>query len=320
MQCYDTLSPIGARGTAVALGYFDGVHLGHRSVLRAAQEMAQREEFDDAVFTFTLPAANADPESAPAAKGSALLTQSEKRRRMEACGVQHYFCPPFEAFCSFTPARFVDEILVRCLDARAVFCGDNFTFGVQKSGDVALLRTLCEARGIGVHVVNMAHYGGESVSSSRIRAALLHGDLTDANAMLGEAYRIDFPVQHGKQLGRTLGFPTLNQVYPPHMLVPQSGVYLTRALVTDADGVQTWQTSATGLGTRPTVTGDAPGTDVTCETFVVDYDGELYGACVSVEFHTYWQPTRRFETLDALKDYIAQAADAARAYFPPHGT
>lgn len=326
MQCYDTLSPICARGTAVALGYFDGVHLGHRSVLRAAQETARRENLDDAVFTFTLPVPAVSPNNSeksagssesstttPTAKGNSILTQTEKRRRMESCGLQHYFCPPFLSFCMFTPAQFVDEILVRCLHARAVFCGGNFTFGVQKSGDVPLLRTLCDARGIAVHVVEMAQYAHESVSSSRVRAALAQGDIPTANAMLGEAYRIDFPVQPGKQLGRTLGFPTINQIYPPGMLLPREGVYLTRTLTKNANGALLWLPSATGLGTRPTVTGGAPDIAVTCETFIVDYSGALYGENVAVTFHSYWRPTQRFASLDALKDYIAQAADAARA-------
>ena len=300
MQCSDTLAPIPyGNGTAVALGYFDGVHLGHQNVLNAAQRAAARQQLSDAVFTFRLP-----PNSA--AKGRAILTQTEKQRRMAARGVQHYFCPPFESFCAFTPQAFVEEVLLRCLGAKHVFCGDNFTFGAHKSGNVDTLKTLCAAHGIGVHIVPMAEYDGALVSSSRIRACLEQGDLHAANAMLSDPYCLDMPVQHGKSFGRTLGFPTINQSYPPQMLVPKSGVYITETCV---DG--TWLPSATGLGTRPTVSGEG----VTCETFIVDYTGNLYGDTVRVRFHSYLKPTVKFDTVDALKAYIDSAADAARTYF-----
>ncbi|MEG2394555.1 MAG: riboflavin kinase [Ruthenibacterium sp.] len=299
MQCYDTMQPIHAGGTAVALGYFDGVHLGHRSVLRAAQDMAAAHGLAAAAFTFTLPENGG-------MKGRAILTQSEKRRRMQAAGVQHYFCPPFADFFALTPVQFVDEILLHCLGARHVFCGDNFTFGAQKSGDVSLLHRLCEARGIGVHVVPMALYGGEPVSSSRIRTALADGDFTAVNAMLGEKYRVDFPVQHGAHFDRTLGFPTIHQSYPPSMLLPKSGVYLTRTL---AQGV--WRPGATGIGTHPTVGGEG----ITCETFLGDYTGELYGEAVQVEFCADWMPTVKFASAEELQASLADAAKAALAYF-----
>ena len=301
MQCYESLTPIyTAKGTAVALGYFDGVHLGHRKVLHATQEIAAQQNLDSAVFTFRL------PHSGGAGKGRTLLTETEKQRRVQQLGIAHYFCPAFESFCALSPQQFVDEILVQCLGAKHVLCGEDFTFGAAKSGTVPLLKTLCAAQNIAVHIVHVVESGGAPVSSTRIRACLEAGDIEQANALLGQEYRLDLPVQHGKRLGRTLGFPTINQIYPPHMLMPKSGVYITQVRVNGA-----WLPGATGLGTRPTVSGEG----VTCETFIPGFTGDVYGEQISVRFCHYLKPTQRFETLDALKEYIQSAAAAALDYF-----
>ena len=255
MHCYDTLATIeGGTGACVALGYFDGVHLGHRRVLARTVEAARERGCTSAVFTFAPPLDRA-------VKGRAILTPEEKARRIAAMGVEHYVRPPFEEFCTLSPEAFVHDVLAVRFGAKAVFCGDNFTFGSRKAGNVDMLRRLCAAAGISVEIVPMVQREGAPVSSSRIRACLEAGDVETAGAMLGEPYCIDLPVRHGKRLGTALGFPTINQIYPDWMLLPRQGVYVTRVLL---DGV--WRPSATGLGTRPTVNGDG----VTCETFIPD--------------------------------------------------
>lgn len=304
MQIYETMTPLETKtGTAVALGYFDGVHLGHREVLAATVYAARKKGLAAALFTFSLPQGGAG-------KGRAILSESEKRRRVAGMGIERYLCPVFSAFCALSPEQFVEDILVRCFDARQVFCGDNFTFGVHKSGNVALLQTLCVARGIALHIVPMAQYEDAIVSSTRVRRCLAEGEMACANALLGEPYLLDLPVRHGKKIGTTLGFPTLNQVYPPQMLVPKSGVYLTRTFVGD-----TWRPSATGLGTRPTVGGG----DVTCETFIPAFSGTLYGEAIPVQFLQYYKPTVKFDTLEQLRAYIGDAAEAALRYPHVHG-
>lgn len=298
MHCDETLTPLStARQTAVALGYFDGVHLGHRAVLCGAAEAARACGEIPAVFTFSAP-------PGAAGKGRTLLTETEKRRRIADCGIEAYFCPPFESFHNLTPEQFVTTVLRDTLHARVVLCGDNFTFGAHKSGNVALLQTLCETQKIAVTIVPMATRGETTVSSTRIRACLEAGDLAEVNAMLGEPYTVDFPVQHGKKLGSTLGFPTLNQIYPPQMLLPKQGVYLTQTQIGDV-----WLPSATGLGTRPTVSGEG----VTCETFIPGFTGMLYDETVRVRFLQYDKPTVKFETLEQLRAYIQAAADATLA-------
>lgn len=168
---------------------------------------------------------------------------------------------------------------------------------------------LCAPLGIAVTIVDMAQYGGQTVSSTRIRAALEEGRIEDANAMLGAPYCIDWPVRHGKGIGTSkLGKPTINQNYPADALQPCTGVYLTRIWL---DG--RWWPSATGIGRRPTV--DAANAPVTCETYVPGYHGDTYGQTPVLEFHHYLCAVRKFGTLQELADLIETAAQQSIAYF-----
>ena len=300
----DTLRPIAApRGSAVALGYFDGVHLGHRAVIGAAVAAARRAGLTPAVFTFELAEGNT-------LKGGRLLSRSEKYRRMAELGAREILAPPFAAFCALTPEDFVEQVLVGCFAAKAVFCGDNFTFGARAAGDVERLRALCAPHGIAVTVVEMAQYGGRTVSSTRIRAALEEGRLDDANAMLGAPYAIDWTVRHGRGIGTSrLGTPTINQNYPAGTLQPCCGVYLTRIRLQGR-----WWPAATGIGRRPTVD-DSAKAAVTCETYVPDFSGDVYGRRPRLEFHRYLCPIRKFDSMQALSDLIRDAARQSQAYF-----
>ncbi|MBQ8646812.1 MAG: riboflavin biosynthesis protein RibF [Oscillospiraceae bacterium] len=296
---------VGPQGSAVAMGFFDGVHIGHQSVIRTAVELAREHGLKAAVFTFRLP-----PESR--IKGPRLLPTEEKHRRVAAMGVEHYMAPAFEEFRSLTPEQFVDELLVGCFNAKALCCGDNFTFGKNKAGNVEVLRSLCARRGILLQVVPMQQHEGRPASSTRIRQALLNGDVPGANAMLGAPYQIDFEVQRGKSLGRTLGVPTINQIYPEGFQTPREGVYITR---TFAGG--RWWPSATGFGRRPTVA--EQGAAATCETFIPGFEGDLYGQCPVVEFHAFLEPSRKFNGLDELAACVLDAAEKSRRYFAARG-
>ena len=304
MQIYQTLTPVSApQGSAVALGYFDGVHCGHRAVLGTAADYAAHHGLTAAAFTFELPGDNS-------LKGGRILSLAQKHARVASLGIEQYQEAPFDAFRSLTPEDFVQKVLVDCFRARELFCGDNFTFGARAAGNVERLRALCAPLGIGVHIVPMAQYGGQTVSSTRIRAALEEGRIADANAMLGAPYAIDWPVVHGKGIGSgKLGTPTLNQNYPTAALQPCAGVYLTRIYL---DGQ--WMPAATGIGKRPTVDSSADAA-VTCETFVPDFSGDVYGQQPVLEFHKYFCPVRKFNSLDELAALIHRAADDSKAYF-----
>ena len=288
-------------GSAVALGYFDGVHLGHRAVLCEAVSCARSRGLSAAAFTFSLPVSGGF-------KGRRILTGEEKRRRIASLGVELYLCPPFEQFRVLSPRQFVDEVLQRDLGARAVFCGDNFTFGKDKAGNVEVLRRLCAERSIEVHVVPMAQYQGQTVSSTRIRACLSQGEMEPVNDMLGQPYSLRRSVQRGQGLGHTLGFPTINLTYPEGLLIPRSGVYVTQ--VTLSDGTR--HPGATGLGSRPTVSDEDK---ITCETFLPGFSGDIYGDEVTVSFYKYLWPTEKFESVNDLAAMVLRAARASLDYF-----
>ncbi len=286
--------------SSIALGYFDGIHMGHRAVIQSAVKFAEQNQLQPAVFTFELPVQNT-------LKGKQLLSWGEKKRRLEHLGVEYCFKPPFCQIQQMEPKQFVQEYLKEVCGARAVFCGENFTFGKEKSGSITQLRELCDANGIYLQVVPMAQAEGQTVSSSRIRSLLLEGDVETANRLLKEPYCIDFPVQHGAGNGNVWGFPTINQIFPQGALIPKEGVYITCAELPDG----TRLAGATGLGTRPTVSGKG----VTCETFFPNYHGDLYGQTVRLEFCKYLKPVVKFDSIDRLKEYVFDAAQAALDYF-----
>ena len=289
------------RGSALAMGFFDGVHVGHQQVIAAAVDFAAQNAVEAAVFTFSLPAGHG-------MKGGRITTDRQKHKVIEALGVQHFFEPPFASFCELSPRQFVTQVLHGLYNAKAVFCGENFTFGKKAAGNVALLKQLCGELGIQVHIVPMALYGRQPVSSTRIRAALAAGELADAAAMLGRPYRIVFPVRHGQGLGRTLGMPTINQIYPAGFQLPKLGVYVSRVNI----GGQ-WLPSVTGLGSRPTVNDDAA--NITCETFIPGFEGQVYGQQVLLEFCRYIEPSRKFESPAQLQKAVMGWAAAALRYF-----
>ena len=303
MQIYSQLVPLEvdpSKGTAVAMGFFDGIHIGHRAVIEGAVRWARAHGAAPAVFTFGLPTENK-------MKGKRLLSTADKHALIESLGVEHYLCPEFEQIKGMSPEQFVLGIVRDCR-ARALFCGENFTFGAKAAGNPDLLKKLCAPLGVEVVVVPMAQFEEKPVSSTRIRTALEGGDIPAANAMLGMPYAIRFAVHHGAGLGRTLGVPTINQIYPNGFQMPRFGIYITRTKIGDK-----WYPSATGLGTRPTVNADE--TKVTCETFIPDFSGDLYGNDPVVEFHAYLSPSKKFETLDQLRDCINHAAQRAKEYF-----
>lgn len=285
-------------GTALALGFFDGLHTGHKAVISAAVNEARKAKLAPAVFTFSM--------NGEGPKGDLLLTPEQKHRALEEFGVEFCFEPGFSSFHDLSPRQFFDQMLVGQYKAKAVFCGEDFGFGAKRAGNAALLGGFCAEAGILFNALPMAYWRGAAVSSSRIRRALAAGQIEEANTMLGRPYEIELPVRHGKGLGHTLGFPTLNQVYPEGMQAPKYGVYITQTLI---DG-RAWP-SATGYGTRPTVNGEQP----TCETFVPGFSGNLYGARIRVRFYKYLSGSVKFESAEKLADAVREWAGEALAFF-----
>lgn len=278
-----------SKKTAVAMGYFDGVHIGHKFLIDQMKQYAEQNNLDKAVFTFT-------KNITLGHKGKDILSVRQKVAVMQAMDIDLYYSPEFTVFAQLTPQQFVDDILIGSMGAQAVFCGENFFFGKNRSGNVEVLKQLCSERGVQVFVVPTVELEGVVVSSTEIRKALGNGDVGKANAMLGRPYSIDFEVVHGKQIGSKLGMPTINQLFPDTMCTPKEGVYITRTV---ADGEK--YPSATGFGSRPTVNGS----NVSCETTISGYSGNLYGKQVTVEFYKYLYPVQKFDTVQQLADMVS---------------
>jgi riboflavin kinase/FMN adenylyltransferase len=287
-----------ARGASCALGNFDGVHLGHQSVINLARnahplgvitfEPHPREVFGHAHEPFRLMSADA------------------RANRLAKLGVAHLYELPFNAdLASLTPAGFVQQILVDGIGARHVVVGADFCFGKGRSGSAADLVALGAAMGIDVTIADLITNDGRPVSSSAIRAALTDGQPRVAAAMLGHWHRIEGEVIHGEKRGRELGYPTANMsVAGLHL--PRLGVYAVKVDVLTGPHAGSYD-GAASLGVRPMFGVNQPN----LETFLFDFSGDLYGAQLSVAFVDFLRPELKFDGLPAL--ITQMQADCKRA-------
>lgn len=279
------------RPRRVAVGTFDGVHLGHREVIAGA----------DTVLTF-------DPHPmgvvSPGHEPPLLTTLARKHELIAALGVEELVVIPFDAgFAAQTPEAFVDEVLVGRLGATHVSVGENFRFGAKAKGDTALLQA--DDR-FATRVVPLLEIDGEIVSSSHIRGLVLGGAVEYADTLLGDAFVIDGEVVPGDRRGRTLGYPTANLVPLDGYVTPGHGVYACR--VRTADGV--WHPAATSIGVRPMF---ESGLGELIEAYLLDFDGDLYGQQIRIEFRKRLRGERRFDSVEALLEQMGRDVDEARA-------
>ena len=275
------------KSTAIALGCFDGIHLGHRAVIEKLN-LPEYEKLEKAVFSFA---------DAPSFKKGAESISSfdDKCEILSSLGVSKLILPSFDSVRDYSPESFFSDILIKRLDARLLVCGENYRFGRCAAGDSGLLRQLCEEKGIDCIVVPSVKYGGEMISSSRIRDALSNGDVESASAMLGRQFSYRFEVVHGRQLGRQLGTPTINQYFPEDFLIPAYGVY---ASITEVGGKR--YPSVTNIGIKPTVQTNIP----LSETWIIGLNDDLYGQFVRVSLVRYMRNERKFSSIDELKQAI----------------
>lgn len=276
--------------TAVAVGYFDGVHIGHQKVIGAAVALGQ-EGLIPAVFTFTADTAIDRGKN----KVKNILTQGQKERKIEELGVQILFSPPFSHFMDFSPEQFIREIIVGRLNAGAVCCGGDFRFGKGASAGCADMTALCKQYGVQIHLIEPVLCGGSPVSSTRIRTHIEAGEMEEAAQLLGAPYEIELKVRHGQKLGRTIGIPTINQHIPGNFILPRFGVYRSSVNIDgrEADAI-------TNVGVRPTVDGHLP----CAETHILGYEGDLYDRVVTVKLYEFIRPEKRFAGIEELKAQI----------------
>lgn len=293
------LSDVTATPRAVALGVFDGLHIGHRAVISAAcgvrHEAAQGPFLTACVLSLTdVPKAH-----------RRLTTDHGIDDVCETLGVDEWLSVPFETIAHLSPERFVREILHERLRAKTVCCGENYRFGCGGNGNAEVLANLCEPLGIAVMVVPSVNVDGAPVSTTRILEALAQGDMALVRRLSGRPYVITQTVVHGNHIGRTWGFPTVNQVLED-IALPRFGVYAS--LVTLEDGI--CRQALTNIGVRPTV-GDVA--HPLAETWIADFDGDLYGHTLQVELVRFVRDERRFHDMAALKEQIDRDREQALA-------
>lgn len=289
--------------TVLCLGNFDGVHMGHRALLHAARKLC-RERFPHAscgVFCFPEPSTDYLLPVPP----RHLCTLPQKMERFFDNGMDVLCLSDFATLRNLSPDEFIDFLCSGC-HAVALVCGFNYHFGKNGSGTAEHLSRRLPGR---VLTVPEVLWKQETVSSTRIRACIADGNLEDANAMLTLPYSFSAPVLHGKALGRKLGSPTVNQFFPEQMQVPRHGVYVTECVI--ADGTR--YRGVTNVGVRPTVDSDQT---LNCETFLLDFSGNLYGQELEVSFLKWLRPEQKFASETLLREQIQKdIRSAAEAVF-----
>lgn len=301
------------RGCVATIGNFDGLHLGHQAILARLADKAREHALQSTVVTFEPhPQEYFNPGDRPAR----LTSFREKLEVLADLPIDRVLCLPFNrALASMPAAVFVERVLVEGLGIRSLVVGDDFRFGQGRQGDLAVLRAAGERAGFDVLAMDALEFEGGRISSTRIREALRAGDLQEAAQMLGRPYRLSGPVVSGDRRGRRLGFPTANvhlqrrafaQGAQPHP-APLAGVFAVRVYGIGSQPLP----GVANIGTRPTV----DGTRCVLEVHVFDFEGDLYGRHLQVEFHTRLREERRFPDVTALARQIAADAEAARAWF-----
>jgi riboflavin kinase/FMN adenylyltransferase len=291
------------RPSVVTPGNYDGVHLGHRALLRAAREAAG-EQLAVLAYTFDPhPLHFLAPDRAPP-----LLTSLARRvELLRDAGADRVVVQKFDRdFQALSPREFVEQVLVAQLNARVMIVGNDFRFGAQRAGDVAMLSELGAAHGITVKTVAPVTYEGEVVSSSRVRALLTRGEVEQAARLLTRAHELERRVLHGQKRGRTIGFPTAN-LELSGLLAPADGVYAVSVRVVDGAAASERLLGVANLGVRPTVSGGR-----SMEVHILDFSDDLYDRTLRVGFVARLRGEQKFAGLDALKAQIARDVQAGR--------
>lgn len=308
MLVFHELKDIESRtgSTSVAIGNFDGVHLGHQALISSMLATAQMEKLRPTVLTFyPHPVEVLKPHK----KLERLTTTSEKLELLEKLGVEQVLVARFdEALSQLTPDFFFERFLKDGLRAKSIHVGFNFVFGKDRTGDIATLRELSNKEGIFLQVEDQVNAQGERISSSGIRKLLAEGNVLKAAQHLGRPYTITGQVIRGDQRGRKLGFPTANLRCPLDKVLPANGVYFTRAQ---------WQQeelcAVTNVGTRPTFTEGEVAPVI--EVHILDFDSDIYEEFLTVDFLGRIREEKKFSSVDELKSQIVKDIEVARKSF-----
>ncbi len=291
--------------TVIALGFFDGVHLGHGALLRRTAERARELNAVPAAFTFDRP-----PREVVTGRPVYLINSNRDRQGLmqRLYGIEKVVFAPFDRAMMAMPWEDYLLMLIRDFGAVHFVAGHDHRFGHRNAGNVQLLREKCAQLGLGCDIIPQVTLDGITVSSTYIRTLVESGDMERAAAFLGHRHCLSQTVQHGQRLGRTIGIPTVNLAVPEHVLSPAHGVYITQVCLPDGRRFP----GVTNVGTRPTVSsGDA----VSVETFLLGFDGDLYGQEIRVEFCRRLRSEQKFDSLEQLRQEIQHNIHQTEEYF-----
>lgn len=278
--------------SCVAVGCFDGIHIGHQKIISDMCSYAKENNFTSTVFTF--------PTSPAAMLGKtprrAIMTQSDKMKFLESLGVEKCFSIDFMTIKDTSAEEYIKNILLENLRAKAVFCGFNYRFGKQAQGDSEFLHDVCSKLGVETFISSPICCDESVVSSSRIRTLIENGEILTANKLLGKPFSVEQTIVEGKHNGRTVNIPTVNQNLPPEFVTPRFGAYASFAVI---DGKEF--EAITNVGTRPTV----GGVNKNVETHILGgFGGNLYGKTVRTELLYFIRDERKFDNLTQLSEQI----------------
>lgn len=288
----------------IALGFFDGVHLGHGALLERTRALATEYGVSGAALTFDI-----HPDELIRREPVLLLNTCEEREYLvkTVYGMDELLTLPFDRQRMEQPwYDFVERTLLKEYGAIHLVCGYDFRFGAKGEGNCQLLESYCKEKGIGCDCIPEISCHGEKISSTRIRRLFQNGDMSEAIDLLGHPHVIRGTVVEGRKLGRTIGIPTANIDPGLNRLMPACGVYAARAVFED-----TAYLAVVNIGSRPTV----GGTHVTIEPWILDYNGNLYGKELTLLLYAFLRPEKKFSDLQALREEIQRNADQTRAYF-----
>ena len=304
MQINDRKTYIPTKKSVVALGNFDGIHLGHVALINKAVAFANESGLLSCVYTFS-----DHPSNFKNGINGIITDNSEKAQILSELRADLLCLDDFDMVKDLSCRQFCEEILVKGLGCEIAVCGDNYSFGAGRSGNADTLKRVMEDLGKKVVVLDCVSKCGDCINSTHVRELICEGKMEEASELLGRRYSFYSEVVHGKKLGRVLGSPTINQFFPEKKLRPKNGVYIS---LCSFDGKK--YAGVTNVGVNPTVN-DGVNAPVLCETHIIGFDGDLYGKEVRIEFCRHLRDEKKFPSLDELKKEILHNVSQAKEYF-----
>jgi riboflavin kinase/FMN adenylyltransferase len=288
---------------ALSLGMFDGVHLGHKSIIEELTKIGSEKNLETAVLTFwPHPRFVFNPDE----DLKLLNTLEEKKVLLEKYGIQNLFLKEFdEEFRNLTGEEFVRQILVKKLNVKYLIVGYDHVFGKNKSGNFELLQNLSGELGFEVEQMEAINIHENNISSTKIRNALLNGNILEANEMLGYSYSVSGTVAHGKKIGRTIGYPTANIETESLKLLPKKGAYIVEVFVKNKQ-----YKGMLSVGTNPTVNGDK----LTVEVYILDFNEDIYDEKITVKFRDFLHDEIKFEGIEKLVERLDEDKRLTEAF------